>query len=108
MSMAEFTGQTYGEATRQRESQRAVRPGPPPTEGGMASPPVGGFMDPNPDPNAPITAGLPFGDGPGLEALSPIAVAPGSDEDLILTVRAIAARYPNPAITALLEELEQM
>jgi hypothetical protein len=33
MSMAEFTGQTYGEASRQQASQRAVRPGPPPPPG---------------------------------------------------------------------------
>ena len=107
MSMAEFTGQTYGQATEQRQSQRAVRPGPPPV--GMApEPPMGGFLDPSDDLSAPITAGLPTGDGPGLEALQPIGVEPGSTEDLILTVRAIASRFPNPAITSLLQELERM
>jgi hypothetical protein len=102
MSMAEFTGQTYGDASRQQASQRAVPTGPPPTDTPQ------NFLAPSADKTKPITSGLPIGEGPGPEALHPVAVTPGSNEDLILTVRAIASRYPTPALTSLLSELEQM
>lgn len=101
MSMAEFTGQTYGEATRQKQSQQAVPTGPPPESSQN-------FLGPSTNPDEPITSGLPFGDGPGPEALSPISVAPGSNEDLILTIRAIASRFPNAALIELLREMEEM
>lgn len=98
MSMAEFTGQTYGEATRQRESQQAVPVGPPPAPGP--------FAGPSERPDEPITAGMDMGEGPGREALSPVAAAPGSRDDLILSLRAIASRFPNPALMVLLQEME--
>jgi hypothetical protein len=99
MSMAEFTGQTYGEASRQQASQRAVPTGPPPSESE-------GLLAPSERPEEPITAGMPMGAGPGPEALSGIAAAPGSREDLVLSLRAIASRYPNPALMVLLQEME--
>jgi len=105
MTMAEFTGQTYGEASRQRASQRVVRPGPPPTQPG--APPAG--------PTGAMPEMLPF-DRPtdfpdGMMAETggmplPIGVQPGSDEDLVLRVRAIASRFPNPALLQLVQELE--
>lgn len=103
---ARFTGQTYGEGARQQASQRVVPVGPPPTEpgGGMQMTPLGA---PTERPNEPITAGLPMGAGPGPEALSPIAIAPGSREDLILQLRAAASRYPNPALIRFIAEMER-
>jgi hypothetical protein len=44
--------------------------------------------------------GSPMGDMP------PIGIEPGSKLDLGLQLRAIASRYPNPALLALLQELE--
>ena len=105
MAEARFTGQTYGEGARQQASQRVVPTGPPPTEpgGGVQITPLAA---PTERPNEPITAGLPMGPGPGPEALAPIGIQPGSKLDLALQVRAIASRYPNPALIALLQELE--
>ena len=102
MSMVEFTGQTYGEATRQRESQRAMRPGPSPT--GEVE--LGPLNRPTEAPEEPITAGVAMGPGPGPEAVPAIGIQPGSRLDLALQIRAIASRYPNPALLALLQELE--
>lgn len=98
MSMAEFTGQQYGEATRQRQSQQAVRPGPPPTEGGTPQISLPPLDRPTEMPDQPITA--------GIGNMPPIGIEPGSKMDLALQVRAIASRYPNPALLALLQELE--
>lgn len=103
MAEARFTGQTYGEGARQQASQRVVPTGPPPTEPGADIVPLNA---PTQRPNEPITAGLPMGPGPGPEALAPIAMAPGSREDLALRVRAIASRYPNPVLFALIQDLE--
>lgn len=103
MSMVEFTGQTYGEATRQRQSQRAMRPGPSPTD----EVDLGPLTRPTEAPDEPITAGLPVGPGPGPEAVPAVAAAPGSTQDLVLRVRAIASRFPNPALLQLVQDLEQ-
>lgn len=102
MSMVEFTGQTYGEATRQRASQRMVPTGPSPT----SEVDLGPLTRPTEAPEEPITAGLPVGAGPGPEAIPAVGIQPGSKQDLMLQVRAIASRYPNPALLALLTELE--
>lgn len=102
MSMVEFTGQTYGEATRQRQSQRMVPAGPSPT--GEVE--LGAFNRPTEAPEEPVTSGVPMGAGPGPEAVPPVGIQPGSKQDLMLQVRAIASRYPNPALLALLTELE--
>lgn len=57
--------QTYGKATEQMESQRAVPMGAGPTQ--VQGPTPGGalFSRPTERPNEPITAGAPFGDGIG-------------------------------------------
>jgi hypothetical protein len=105
MSMTEFTGQTYGEGARQRASQRMVPTGPSPTAG---MPPGGGgggeislppFDRPTEFPDEPVTA--------GIDQPSPIGIDVGSRMDLALQLRAISSRYPNPALLALLQELER-
>lgn len=57
--------QTYGKATEQMESQRAVPMGAGPTQ--VQGPTPGGalFSRPTERPDEPITAGAPFGDGIG-------------------------------------------
>ena len=57
--------QTYGKATEQMESQRAVPMGAGPTQ--VQGPTPGGapFSRPTERPDEPITAGAPFGDGMG-------------------------------------------
>ena len=103
MSMVEFTGQTYGEATRQRQSQRMVPTGPSPT-GGVD---LGSLTRPTEAPEEPVTAGVPMGAGPGPEAIPSVGVTPGSTQDLVLRVRAIASRFPNPALLQLVQDLER-
>lgn len=99
MAEAQFTGQTYGQRAMQERAQDVVPTGPPPTD-------VVPLGAPSQRPTEPITAGLPMGAGPGPEAIQPVGIQPGSREDLLLQVRAIASRYPNPALLALLTELE--
>lgn len=68
---ANYTGQTYGEASSQERSQQQVRPGAPPTE--QQAQQVAGRIRPGAKPlgraserpTEPITAGAPFGAGPG-------------------------------------------
>jgi hypothetical protein len=70
-STARFTGQTYGEASAQEASQRSVRPGTPPTEmqaqqvANRIRPGAKSLGRPSERPTEPITAGAPFGAGPG-------------------------------------------
>jgi hypothetical protein len=109
VKQAEFKNQPYGQATAQRRAQRAVPPGPPPTETDTAGPVAGGLTPldaPTQRPAEPVTTGLPFGAGAGPEALGATGIQPGSREDVILRVRAMAARYPNPALIAVLQALE--
>lgn len=72
-STARFTGQTYGQAAQQAQSQQAVRPGRPPTEPQPSTavqarprPGAQAFGRPSERPNEPITAGSNFGPGPNM------------------------------------------
>lgn len=60
------TGQTYGEAGRQMEAQRAVPMAAPPTDQTpqMAPGGLGNLMRPTDRPAEPVTAGASFGPGP--------------------------------------------
>ena len=106
------TGQTYGKATEQMNAQRAVPMGPSPVEAQIQRPIPGAIVDlagKTQRPSEPITAGAPFGSGPGPEVMGqPITSAPaqGSKQDLIERVRAIASTYPNPNLFALMRVLE--
>jgi hypothetical protein len=100
---AEFTGQQYGEATAQRRAQQQVPTGPPPTDGPSLMP----LGAPSARPDEPVTAGSPVGPGAGPEAMNPIGIAPGSRDDLVLRLRAIASRFPNPNLLALLADMER-
>lgn len=127
MSMVEFTGQTYGEGSRQRASQRMMRPGPSPTDVAAqraagsrrvtvprrTTPPpppqtdeLGPFDRPTEFPDEPVTAGAPVGPGPNTPMV-PIGIQPGSKEDLTLRLRAIASKYPNPALLQMLKVMER-
>lgn len=63
------TGQTYGEAGKQRAAQKAVPMGPPPSAGqspkSNVSAPITPLDAPTNRPAEPITAGADFGAGPG-------------------------------------------
>lgn len=124
-------GQTYGKVAEQVAAQRAIpvagspqspTPAPPATAGGAGGglPPAlaammggGGAPVPMPGevtrldapserPGEPITAGVPVGDGPGIEALGPMGMA-GSPDDAILALRAAYSAYPSEELRAILE-----
>lgn len=109
-AMMAARGQTYGKRQEQMEAQRAVPMGRSPVEAPVARPrpaAPGSLTAPTARPDEPITAGAPFGEGPGLEVM-PMMVAPpvGDVADLAERVRSIASRFPNPALLGLLAELE--
>lgn len=88
---ATFTSTSYGSSTALSQAQNAlpvapqpgVAPAPGPSSpagppgagvGGNPTPAPGSFGDhlrPTEQPNVPVTAGLPFGPGPGPEAIAP-------------------------------------
>jgi len=100
-------GQTYGEGVRQMEAQRAVPIAAPPTEMGAAPQrPVPGTLGAltrrTERPMEPITAGAPFGAGPGpLAAGIPQPVSPSAAA--IEEVRAIAMMSGNDDLLDLLD-----
>lgn len=100
---AQFTGQQYGQASAQRRAQQQVPTGRPPTDQINVTP----LSAPSQRPDEPVTAGSPIGPGAGPEALAPIAISPGSRDDLLLRLRAIASRYPNPVLLNLMHEMER-
>jgi len=109
------TGQTYGKATEQVNAQRAVPMGTSPTDAqGQIQRPtpgtLGALTRPTERPNEPITAGAPFGPGPGpsMNGMQPNTPPPaGSKQDLTERIRAIYSAYPNPNLMALMTALEQ-
>jgi len=101
---ATFTGQQYGQATAQRRAQQQVPTGPAPTD---AAPAIVPLNAPSQRPTEPVTAGSLTGPGPGPEALAPAGITPGSRQDLVLRVRAMVSRYPNPNLVRILQALEQ-
>lgn len=112
-----FKGQTYGEATKQREAVRAVPTQAPPTEPASAVAPrpvPGKVADLNAvttRPNEPVTSGNPLGAGPGPEILPQRYTSmtePGSRQDLIHAVRYAYSKYPNSALMQLIMELENV
>lgn len=100
------TGQTYGKAKEQMEAQRAVPMGAAPTDVPQMQRPVPGTLGAltrrSERPMEPITAGAPFGAGPGPAAvgmpqpLSPNALA-------VEEVRAIAMATGNDDLLDLLD-----
>lgn len=92
--------QTYGKATEQMESQRAVPMGAGPTQ--VQGPTPGGalFSRPTERPDEPITAGAPFGDGIGPMAAGVPMYNPR--ESAIEEIRMIAEMDQNEDLQNLL------
>ena len=98
------TGQTYGEAGKQIAAQRAVPMGTPPTEAPQIQRPVPGTLGsltrPTERPMEPITAGAPFGAGPGpVGAGIPQPTGDSALEEL----KAIYQAYPNDDLADLID-----
>ena len=87
------TGQTYGKATEQRNAQRAVPMGTPPTEVQRPVPgTLGSLTRPTERPMEPITAGAPFGAGP-----SPVGagIPQATGDNALEELRMIYQMFPN-------------
>jgi hypothetical protein len=112
MAVQAATGQTYGKATEQMNAQRAVPMGASPTDTQPAPVrpgTIGALTRGTERPNEPVTAGAPFGAGPGptMAGIAPNTAPPaGSKQDLVERVRAIYSMYPNPNLMALMTALE--
>ena len=122
--MAAASGQQYGRRAEQMAAQRAVPVARPATDAAPASPPAAGAAPPtgrpavdgplpgqligldapSQRPGEPITAGLPVGAGPGVEA-NPFASV-GSPDDAVLALRAAYAAYPSEELRAILERID--
>jgi hypothetical protein len=109
------TGQTYGEAGKQMAAQRAVPMGGAPTDVAQTATPrpvpgtLGALTRPTERPTEPMTAGAPFGAGPGPSMAgipTNASPTPGNKQDLVERVRAIYSMYPNPNLMSLMTTLE--
>ena len=101
-------GQTYGAASAQMESQRAVPMGQAPTEmqAGQPAPALpgslGAFNRPTERPEEPITAGVDFGEG--LNAMqSGISKPPRVNDPVVERLRSLYAQFPNSDLADLLD-----
>lgn len=108
VAMATAKGQTYGAATAQMESQRAVPMGQAPTEMQASQPTYttpggnGLFDRPSERPNEPITAGVNF--GAGLNQMqSGITPAARPGDPVFERLRAIYDQFPNDELADLLD-----
>lgn len=105
------TNQQYGMALAQRKAQQAVPMGQSPTTVTAPTPQrvTPGSLTPLTAPTArpqePITAGANFGPGPNSLAIGMIPQI-GSNDDLIMRVKAIASQFPSAALLGLVAELE--
>lgn len=110
-----FTGQTYGEATRQAAAQQQVKPGSAPSTvdaqqmaGQQVARPRPGAQPlsrPTERPNEPITAGANFGAGPNAQQAGVVPRIVPVD-NVVETVRALFALYPSDELGRLLSQLQ--
>jgi hypothetical protein len=101
MAIQAATGQTYGKATEQRNAQRAVPMGTPPTEVQRPVPgTLGSLTRPTERPMEPITAGAPFGAGP-----SPVGagIPQPAGDNALEELRMIYQMFPNDDLADLID-----
>lgn len=102
------TGQPYGAAAAQQAAQQAVplpqQPGPQQAAGPRyaTAEDAPNLLDPTARPDEPLEAGLPFGPGPGPEAL-PMGPAVS---DLSARLRALYSAFPTPELRELLQQMD--
>ena len=91
-------GQQYGQRAQQEAAQQAV-PLPQVRPGALP------LSAPTRRPDEPVTAGLPFGPGPGPEILPTQPAMIDSDETATV-LRELYRRFPNPDLFALISQLD--
>lgn len=98
-------GQTYGEAGRQIEAQRAVpmgNPTPPAPPRPRAVPGAAGPLTrPTERPEEPITQGAPF--GPGRTPVASGYSGPRTADPILAELRALYALNPNEALADMID-----
>ena len=110
---ANFTGQTYGEATQQARAQAAVPPGTAPAtvqaqqmaaqQAPAPRPGAQPFLRGTERPNEPITAGADFGAGPN-SAQAGVVPRIVPVDDVMETLRALYAAYPNEELANMISK----
>jgi hypothetical protein len=101
MAVQAATGQTYGKATEQRNAQRAVPMGAPPTEVQRPVPgTLGSLTRPTERPMEPITAGAPFGAGMGPVAAG---IPQPTGDNALEELRMIFQMFPNDDLADLID-----
>lgn len=104
------TGQTYGVAGQQMQSQSLVAMAPSPTDVANVAPQapgpmpgrLGAFARPTERPTEPLTAGADFGAGPNsFQAGMPLPA--NSKEAALSELRAIYAMFPNDDLGSMLD-----
>lgn len=111
MVQPQFTGQTYGQAKQQEQSVRTVPTGRPPTEMQQQQTPrarpmaPGSLVAASSRPEEPITAGAPFGAGPGPAAAG-IPVLPSAADNALAELRLIAKNFQSDELNDLLDAYE--
>ena len=101
------TGQTYGEAGKQMQAQRAVPMAAPPTDVAPTATPrvapgsMGPLSRPTERPNEPLTAGAPF--GPGRTQQLGGYIGPRNSDPILDELRALYATYPSEELADMLD-----
>jgi hypothetical protein len=110
MVQPQFKGQTYGEATAQQQRVRSVPTDAAPTDVAKRQRPravpmaPGSLTGPTTRPQEPITAGAPFGPGPGPSAAGILPAVP-PDGDVLGTLQYLNQLYPNSDLQNLIDDL---
>lgn len=108
-AMMAARGQTYGKAKQQMDAQRAVPMGRSPSEAPVQRPrpnAAGSLTAPTTRPNEPITAGAPFGAGPGPEVL-PVATGLQDQINALSEIKAIYRMYPSQELLDIIQFYEE-
>lgn len=102
IAAAAAKGQTYGEAGKQMESQRAVPMGSAPTDAVPQIQPgqLGAFNRPTERPAEPVTAGASF--GAGRTPTTRFAV-PVDNDSVLNELRALYEAYPNDDLADMID-----
>lgn len=99
-------GQTYGEAARQMESQRAMPMGASPADANVrpsVTPgSLGAFGRPTERPDEPITAGVDFGEGRNAIQAG-VNMVPRNEDPVLDRLRQLYANFPNDELADLLD-----
>lgn len=95
-------GQTYGEAGKQLEAQKAVPMAAPPTDQRPTVQPgqMGALNRPTERPMEPVTAGSSF--GPGRTPTTAMAV-PRNNDPVLVELRALYSAFPSDELADMLD-----